>query len=103
MTQFQMSAYFVGAICIIISAVLYSSYSHSVTGQWFVHTSLLSWLSLGMLIFFIGYLPIIIVGHYDLIDRERYFIVRRIHLLLIVLMYVCFILGFIKMSRQSLK
>ena len=103
MTQFQMIAYFVGAISVIVFTLFYGSYLRSVTGQWFVSTNLLSWLSLGMLIFFLGYLPIIIVGHFDLIDRERFFIVRRIHLLLIIIMYVCFILGFIKMSRQSAK
>lgn len=102
-TQFQMISYFVGAIFIIVSAIYYGSYLQSATGQRFVNTNLLSWLSLGMLIFFVGYLPIIIVGHFDLIEAERYFIVRRIHLLLILIMYACFILGFVKMSRKSLK
>ncbi len=101
-TEFQMEAYFVGAIVLIISTILYGAYLKSVTGQRFINTNLLSWLSLGILIFYIGYLPIILIGYYRIVEPEQYFIVRRIHLLLIVIMYVCFILGFMRMSRRSI-
>ena len=101
MSQFQMISYVVGALVLLMSIVMYYSYLKSVTGHWFIQSNLLCWLSLGMLIFFAGYLPVIFLGHSELVSRENYWILRRLHLLLIPAMYTCFTIGFIKMSRRS--
>ncbi len=99
-TQFQMITYFTGATVLMVSIILYFLYYRSANGSWFVSGNLLSWLSIGILIFLTGYLPIIILGHFNIVAGEDYQIIRRIHLLLILIMYGCFIVGFIKMRRK---
>jgi len=101
-TQFQMITYFTGAILLIVSIILYFKHLRFANGSWFVQSNLLSWLSIGILIFLAGYLPIIILGHFNIVAGEDYQIIRRFHLLLILVMYCCFIVGFIKVRRKSI-
>jgi len=101
-TQFQMITYFTGAIALIISIVFYFRELKSTKGKWLIQTNLLSWLSIGILVFLSGYLPIIILGHFNIVSGENYIIIRRFHLLLILIMYACFIIGFLRMSRKSI-
>ncbi len=100
--QFQMITYFTGAFMLITSIVLYFRYLRSKKGNWFIPSNLLSWLSIGILIFLAGYLPIIVLGHFNIVSGEDYQIIRRIHLLLILIMYGCFIVGFIRLRRKSI-
>lgn len=100
--QFQMITYFTGAFMLITSIILYFRYLRSKEGNWFIPSNLLSWLSIGILIFLSGYLPIIILGHFNIVSGEDYQIIRRIHLLLILIMYGCFIVGFIRLRRKSI-
>jgi hypothetical protein len=97
-----MITYFTGAILLIVSIILYFKHLRFANGSWFVQSNLLSWLSIGILIFLAGYLPIIILGHFNIVAGEDYQIIRRFHLLLILVMYCCFIVGFIKVRRKSI-
>ncbi len=101
--RLQMITYFTGAAVLLVCIILYLDYHKSVTGRYFSKNNLLSWISLGILVFLLGYVPIIIMGHFNLVSLEDYQILRRIHLLLILFMYGCFILGFVNMSRKPLK
>ena len=64
------------------------------------HSNLLFWVALGLLLFYIAYPFLIIIG---LSFSEVYtrFNVRQIHQFLIYLMYGCFIIGFLKMRRMK--
>ena len=101
-TQFQMITYFTGAIMLIICIVIYFLHLKSKNDSWFIQSNLLSWLSGGILVFLAGYLPIIVLGHFNIVAGEDYKIIRRIHLLLILIMYGCFIMGFIRVRRKSI-
>ncbi len=57
---------------------------------------LLFWISTGLLVFYTFYPFILIIGHFDYGLYQK----LHIHHLLIVVMYSCFILGFILMSRK---
>ena len=103
MSRLQMITYFTGTAVLFVCIVLYLKYFRSITGKYFAKNNLLSWISLGILVFLLGYVPVIILGHFNFVPIENYQIIRRIHLLLILFMYGCFILGFLKMSRKPLK
>ena len=101
-TRFQMLSYFTGAFVLISAILMYFQYSIFKRGKWFTGNNLLSWLSLGLLIFLAGYIPLIVLGHFEIVPRENYQIIRRLHLFLIIIMYGCFIAGFLKMSRKQI-
>lgn len=94
----QVYAYFTGAIVLLAAIGFYAFRLQTVYKKWFMTHDLLSWISLGMLIFFTGYLPIKMLRHFRISDPLAW---RRIHLLLIVIMYVCFIIGFMRMERTG--
>ena len=101
-TRFQMLSYFTGALVLIATILMYFQYTKIKTGKWFTKKNLVSWLSLGILIFLAGYIPLIVLGHFEIVPRENYQIIRRLHLLLIITMYGCFIAGFLKMSKKQI-
>lgn len=101
-TQFQMITYFTGAFVIVAIIMVYFTHLKSTIGKWFMGSNLLSWLSIGILIFILGYIPIIILGHFNIVEGQDYHIIRRIHLILILVMYSCFIAGFVKVRRKSI-
>lgn len=99
----QLYAYITGGIVLIICIVLYALQLKQFTGNWFVPHNLICWLGLGMLVFYIGYVPIKILRQYnaahELLEGPW---VRSVHIALILIMYSCFIVGFVRMSRKSL-
>lgn len=100
----QIYAYVVGGLVLIICIVLYALQLHKLTGKWFVQHNLISWLSLGLLVFYCCYIPIKILRQYNAIEGiAENPLIRKIHIVLILFMNACFILGFIKMSRKALK
>lgn len=93
-------AYVVGSVLLMFSIL---AYLHSLRPKSTFHglsTNLLVWVSIGLLIFHLGYLPITIFknAHLDLTIRD-YANVRTIHISLILIMYSCFLIGFIRMKR----
>lgn len=102
LTRFQMISYFTGASVLIASIFIYLNYHKQKTGSVFNSRNLLSWISAGILVFLMGYIPLIILGHLEIVPRADFQIIRRIHLLLILTMYSCFILGFIRMSKKQI-
>ena len=97
----QLYAYIIGAILIIYAACLYLLDLKSNYNSWFLKKDLLSWLSIGILIFYIGYIPIKILRHYEVFDTpEEAMLIRNLHWGLIFLMYGCFVLGFVLMRRR---
>lgn len=99
-TQPQLAAYITGAIVLLYCIFFYWKHLKEQYGDWFLTRDLLSWLSLGMVIFFLGYVPIKIARYY--METEIPW-VRSVHLILIILMYGCFAFGFIRMRRRKLQ
>ena len=93
----QMIASTVGSLVLIFSILLYFI-GKKIISNIPNHQNLLFWVSLGLLTFYTFYPLILLIGYYDY-DLYQKFHLRTIHHLLIVVMYSCFILGFILMRR----
>lgn len=97
----QIYSYLTGGVLLLGAIGLYFRQQYLEYGHWFHQRDLLSWLSLGMLIFYSGYMPIKVMHYYAALYLMDYNpVTRRVHLLLILLMYACFITGFVRMGRQ---
>ncbi|NAS11101.1 hypothetical protein [Poritiphilus flavus] len=103
MIEAQIGIYVIGALVLITAIIFYFVDLQKRSGRWFHRKDLMSWIGLGMLIFYTGYLPIKIYRHFSAIHmvREPLYI-RKIQLTLILLMYVCIIAGFLMMRRRKL-
>jgi len=100
----QVYTYVAGGLGTLVCTSLYLIENKKERQHWLVQRDLLSWISLGMLIFFLVYTPIKIIKQYwYMIGETEHPLSRRIHLSVLIFMYVCFILGFLKMDRFTLK
>lgn len=93
-------AYIVGSTILIISTLSYLYSQRRKSPGSLNSKNLLFWVSLGLLIFHLGYLPITIFKnlHFDLVVND-YESVRKVHICLILVMYGCFVIGFLRMRR----
>ncbi len=97
----QLYAYIVGAAVMLCCILFYYEHLMKTEGVYFLNRDLLSWVGAGMLLFYCGYVPIKPIRYYyALRDIAEIPVVRRIHLLLIILMYSLFAIGFIRMRRR---
>ncbi|TMM57944.1 hypothetical protein FEE95_00500 [Maribacter algarum] len=96
-TEHQILTYLFGGITMIYLSISYLKSISIALGK----KDILFWISIGLLVFFIGYLPIKVI-RYLKIENIDYMIVWRVHMLLILAMYSCFIIGFLRM-REKLK
>lgn len=97
----QLYAYIIGAIFLICCAIFYFIDLYTKYGSWFLKRDLLSWISIGMLIFYLGYIPIKILRHYEVFDDQAgALFIRKVHWALILIMYGSFIVGFLLMRRR---
>lgn len=104
LTISQVYTYVAGGISMIACTALYFIENKTDRKRWFNPRDLLSWISLGILAFFLVYTPIKILKQYWLMIGEFHQPwSRRVHLAVLVFMYVSFIIGFIKMDRLTLK
>jgi intracellular septation protein A len=97
----QVFTYCLGALNLIICGILYFNNRRVNSKAPFGKDDILSYLSLGLILFYIGYLPIKITRYFfalNNISESPY--VRPVHLSLIILMYVIFIIGFLRMRRM---
>jgi hypothetical protein len=97
----QVLTYCFGALNLIVCGILYFNNRRINSKAPFGTDDILSYLSLGLILFYIGYLPIKITRYFFIqnnISESIY--VRPLHLALIVLMYLVFIIGFLKMRRM---
>ena len=93
-------AYIIGAIVLIISILAYLNYLRVNEKTLPISSNLLFWISLGLLIFHVVYLPITIIKNIGLeLKMEDFSNLKHTQLFTITVMYSCFILGFILMRR----
>ncbi|MBM1106272.1 hypothetical protein JQC67_09005 [Aurantibacter crassamenti] len=96
-------AYIIGSTILITASITYLREQWSKVNRTHLTTNLLLWISLGLLIFHLGYTPITIYKNLNLdITLANYNNLRTIHISLIVLMYTCFMIGLLKMRRFKL-
>jgi len=91
----QIYASTIGSIILIICIIMYfhdSSETNRKKGR------LLKWISIGLLLFNLFYPIIMIAGKYNYELYQKYNF-QQIHYCLIVIMYTCFIIGFLRMRR----
>ncbi|MEO9894528.1 hypothetical protein [Aurantibacter sp.] len=63
-------------------------------------SNLLFWISIGLIIFHLGYAPITVFKNLNLsITSNEFNMLRSVHISLIIIMYTSFIVGLIKMKR----
>lgn len=104
LTISQVYTYVVGAIGMILCTALYFIENKTDRNNWFITRDLLSWISLGIFVFFLIYTPIKILKQYWLMIGEYHQPwSRRLHLTALVFMYVSISIGFLKMDRLTLK
>lgn len=93
-------AYLIGSFLLILSTIAYLGSIDFGTKQNDFSRNLLFWLSLGVLIFHLGYAPISIFKNQNIdISVQDYANVRKIHIALIYVMYGSFLIGFLRMKR----
>ena len=102
MLEQQTYTYVVGAALLICCIIFYFMEVYSKLGRWFLSRDLVSWVSLGLLIFYMGYLPIKISRYYStMYGLKEAAYVRNIQIGLVIAMYSCFIIGFWRMRRRK--
>lgn len=97
----QLFTYIAGGFLIIYCTILFfleNKDRRESTG--YMHTAL-KWISIGLLIFYGGYIPIRASRYYNYLYKvNEYVHLRRIHITLICLLYLCFIIGLLRMRRK---
>lgn len=101
--QYQYLIFFVGAIMLIISVLFYLKEQVASNTQ-NLKDNVLFWIAIGLLFYHIGYIPIKVLRYQNELSgqNEMYFI-RHVHFFLIVFMYTCFIIGFLRMKKRLAK
>ncbi len=103
MLEQQTYTYVLGAALLICCIVFYFMEIYSKLQRWFLSRDLVSWVSLGLFIFYVGYLPIKISRYYStLYGLSEAPYVRNILIALVIAMYSCFIIGFWRMRRRKI-
>ncbi|MEQ8418612.1 MAG: hypothetical protein RIB64_01305 [Arenibacter algicola] len=97
----QVYSYLAGAFAILICIILFFMEHRNSSKKLDYRFTGIKWISIGLLIFYLGYAPIKASRFYNYTYQlNEYVHIRRIHLSLIVLMYICFIIGFLRMKRK---
>ncbi|AIZ40157.1 hypothetical protein M666_00325 [Cellulophaga baltica 18] len=93
--------YITGSIILIYIISIYFRLDNKILRTKFSKHSLVFWLSIGLLIFYSGFIPIIIYySNTSFQNIEIYHNVRRLHIILVDIMYIFFIYGFIQMKGK---
>lgn len=97
----QLLTYSYGSIAIIITVFLYLNEINWNENKDSPQKNIMFWIGWGLVIFHTGYSLIKIYSHIKVpTNPESYIWVRRFHLSLILIMYSCFIIGFVKMKKS---
>lgn len=99
----QQLTYFIGSIILIGCIIMYLQQISKNLNTKPLRKDILYWISIGLLVFHLGYIPIKIFRYYYLLEGQENPNIRRIHLFLVLIMYTCFIIGFIRMKGKFSK
>lgn len=99
-TVSQAYAYTAGGVLLIVSSAGYLFQEFHLANRDLFWRDLLVWISIGLLVFHLGYLPINLHRFQVAVGEAEYAAwTRPAHLALIYCMYGCFLVGFIRMKR----
>ncbi len=100
LTQYSRAPYIIGGSFVVISIIFYYIDLLNSEKVLYVNKNLLFWISTGVLIYYCGNIPFRIVRNYvgELKDQSIQFLVLFI---LSMVMYTCFIIGFIWSSKKQ--
>jgi len=96
----QLFAYVVGACLLIFCIILYYIEILSTSRILLINQELLFWISIGLLLFYVGYLPIKLTRHYSANLTDGFVTLRVVHRILIIIMNGCFIFGFLWTKKK---
>ncbi len=98
-TQIQTFPFIIGGLLVIISIIFYFLEILNTNKVLYVSKNLLFWISIGLLIYFVGKIPTRLMRNYwtEISYYESIFIVEYI---LSIFMNICFIIGFICTGKQ---
>ena len=99
-TSFALS-YIVGALVLIFCIILYYIEILQSSQVLIIKNDLLFWISVGLFLFYIGYLPIKILRTWFYEIGEFFLVLLLIQYSLITVMYVFFLIGFLWMKKKS--
>lgn len=94
-------SYIAGAGVLIFSITLYYISILQSSLVLVVRNDLLFWISVGLFLFYIGYLPIKIIRSWYYNFNSFFELLQLIQFSLIIIMYLCFLTGFLWMKKRS--
>lgn len=94
-------SYFVGAGVLVFSIILYYISILQSSLVLVVKNDLLFWVSVGLFLFYIGYVPIKIIRTFFYEASNFFELLMIIQLSLLILMYLLFLTGFLWMKKRS--
>ena len=95
-----LASYIAGASLIIICIILYYIELLSDSRVLHIKENLLFWISIGLLLFHVGYIPIKISRSFFTTQMDVFVTLYNVQRALILVMYSCFIIGFIWTKRK---
>jgi len=105
MTNSQSLPYIIAASFVIISITLYFIQLLNSENVLHVRKNLLFWISIGLLLYFVGNIPFRILRNYYASAGENpqdYSMLFSLNLILVIIMNICFIIGFIWSNKKQL-
>ncbi len=99
-TKSFMWTYLAGSLFLVYSIILYYIDVLQSPKVLVVKNDLLFWISVGLFLFYIGYIPIKILKTWFFSQTVFFDMLFIIHYSLIVVMYLCFLIGFLWMKRK---
>ncbi len=97
-TDPQIYSYNIGSLILILAAFIFLK--ENIQTKFFKKNALF-WISIGLLIFHIGFIPINILYSFSTMETKTMnYILPKFHLVLVFLMYGSFIYGFIQMKAK---
>ncbi len=94
--------YVIGACLLVVCIVLYFIAMLQSSLILEIKRDLLFWISIGLFLFYIGYLPIKVIRslYFENTDLNFIYLLLIIQSFLIIIMYLCFLIGFLWMKKK---
>lgn len=95
-----MTSYITGACLLIFCIILYYIEILSDSRVLYIKEDLLFWISVGLLLFYVGYIPIKISREFFSDNNDLFVTLFNVQRILIIIMNSCFIIGFIWTKKR---
>jgi len=97
----QLIIYVIGGLLLISCIILYFIEILYTSNVMRIQQDLLFWISVGLLIFYVGYIPIKLIRFFFTTANDSLPFLRSLQLLLILIMHSSFIIGFLWTTKKS--